>query len=77
MAVHPCLLVIGSPHNTPGGSPADGYTEKGLKAGDKTTFKVVVGAAENDDSCSLQFMSFPTGHYALHDEVVITVADTT
>jgi hypothetical protein len=54
-----------------------GYTEKSLKAGDKTTFKVVVGAAAHDDNCSLQFMSYPTGHYADHDEVVITVADTT
>jgi hypothetical protein len=54
-----------------------GYIEKNLKAGDKTTFKVVVGAAEHDDNCSLQFMSNPFGHYSRHDEVVITVGDTT
>lgn len=54
-----------------------GYTEKNLKAGDKTTFRVVVGAGQNDDNCSLQFMSYPTGHYSEHDEVVITVGDTT
>ena len=54
-----------------------GYTERGLKEGDKTTFKVVVGAAAHDDNCSLQFMSYPTGHYGKHDEVVITVGDTT
>ena len=36
-----------------------------------------MGAAGHDDNCSLQFMSHPTGHYANHDAVVITVGDTT
>ena len=52
------------------------YVEKALKAGDKTTYKVTISAAESDDQCGLEFKSYPVGHFDRRDSVIITVANT-
>ncbi len=53
-----------------------GYVERGLAAGDKTTYKVKIAAAGSDDQCSLEFRAASTRSYAQRDIVIATVANT-
>ncbi len=53
-----------------------GYVEKGLAAGDKTTYKVKITAGAADDQCSLEFRAASTKSFAQRDIVIVTVANT-
>lgn len=53
-----------------------GYVEKGLAAGDKTTYKVRISAGASDDQCSLEFRAASTRDFDKRDIVIATVANT-
>jgi len=53
-----------------------GYVEKGLAAGDKTTYRVRISAAGADDQCSLEFRAASTKNFDKRDVVIATVANT-
>lgn len=52
-----------------------GFVER-LQPGDKTTYRVKIGAGEWDDQCSLEFISTSTKNFNRNDHVLITVANT-
>jgi hypothetical protein len=53
-----------------------GYVENALAAGDKTTYKVKISAAGDDDQCSLEFRAASTKDFGKRDVVIATVANT-
>jgi len=53
-----------------------GYVEKGLAAGDKTTYRVRISAGGHDDQCSLELRAASTRNFEKRDVVIATVANT-
>jgi hypothetical protein len=53
-----------------------GVTVESLRPGDKTTFKVVIGAEAADDQCALEFEAHSETSFTSMDHVIATVANT-
>jgi hypothetical protein len=53
-----------------------GVVVRALRPGDKTTFKFRIGAAANDDQCSLEFQAHSETLFTASDGVIATVANT-
>ncbi len=53
-----------------------GVTVRALRPGDKTTFKVEIGAEANDDQCALEFHGHSETSFTAMDAVIATVANT-